>query len=129
MKPTFRERQELRKQFTNDVDRMLLCMQEAGFKATDDEGVRAWAEYSDDNCAGWLTLPESNAALLQILVKYLPSARSQPVWRVAGGEAADGSGDLIVPLPCDLVEQLGWKVGDELSIERVDPDTMMLRRI
>ncbi len=58
MKRTFLERQELRKQCADDIDRMLLCLWEAGFKATDDDAVRAWTEYSDDNCAGWLTLPD-----------------------------------------------------------------------
>ncbi|MGM3411552.1 AbrB/MazE/SpoVT family DNA-binding domain-containing protein [Ralstonia holmesii] len=128
MKPTFKERQELRKEFADDVDRMLLCLQEAGFEASDDDTVRAWSEYSDDNCAGWLALPEDDAPLREILLKHLLSAKSRAVWRVIGSKATDGGDDLIVRLPSELFERLGWKIGDELSIERVDPDTLLLRR-
>lgn len=129
MKPTYRERQQLREEFPGDVDRMLLCLKDAGFTTTDDEAVGAWVEYSDDNFAGCLELPESDATLREILLKYLPSARSRAAWRITGVDAADGSGDLIIPLPSDLFEQMGWKVGDELSIERVDSDTLLLRHI
>lgn len=34
----------------------------------------------------------------------------------SGAEAADGTGDLIVPLSAELPEQLGWQIVDELSI-------------
>lgn len=129
MKPTYRERQELRRQFPDDVDRMLRCLKEAGFTATDDEAVGAWAEYSDDRFAGWLELPESDATLRVILLKHLPSARSQAAWRITVVGAPDGIGDPVIPLASELFEQMGWKVGNELSIERVDPDTLLLRRI
>lgn len=129
MKPTYRERQQLREEFPDDVDRILLCLKDAGFTTTDDEAVGAWAEYSDDNFAGWLGLPASEATLREILLKYLPSARLRAAWRITGVDAADGSGDLIIQLPSQLFEQMGWKVGEELSIERVDPDTLLLRRI
>lgn len=129
MKPTYRERQEFRGRFPDDVDRMLRCLKEAGSTATDDEAVGAWAEYSDDNFAVWLELPESDATLREILLKYLPSARSRAAWRIKVVDAPDGSGDSIIPLPSELFEQMGWKVGDELSIERVAPDTLLLRRI
>ncbi|WP_197386303.1 AbrB/MazE/SpoVT family DNA-binding domain-containing protein [Ralstonia pseudosolanacearum] len=129
MKPAYTERQQLREEFPHDVDRMLLCLKEAGLTTTDDEAVGAWAEYSDDNYAGWLELPESNATLREILLRYLPSARSRAAWRITVVDALDGSGDPIISLPSELVEQMGWKAGDELSIERVDPDTLLLRRI
>lgn len=41
-------------------------------------------------------------------------------WRVACQDAGDGSGDAIVELPSELLEKLGWALGDELTIERVD---------
>jgi len=107
MKPTYRERRELRRQFPDDADRILRCLKEAGVTATDDEAVGTWAEYSDENFAGWLALPESDATLREILLKYLPSARSRAAWRVTGVGAPDGSGDLIIPLPSDLFEQMG----------------------
>ncbi|EPX94595.1 MULTISPECIES: hypothetical protein [Ralstonia] len=129
MKPTLQERQELKKLFTNDVDRMLLCLKRTGVAITDDEVVQAWAEYSDANHADWLGLPESDEALRKLLIKYVAIGRSRVVWRVTGADAEDGTGDFIVPLPTELSEQLGWQSGDELSIERIEPDTLRLRRI
>lgn len=38
-------------------------------------------------------------------------------WRVVCQDPGDGSGDLIVELPSELFEQLGWGLGDELSVE------------
>lgn len=42
-------------------------------------------------------------------------------WRVACRDAGDGSGDLIVDLPDDLLLALGWAEGDTLELE-ADPD-------
>ncbi|WP_339651046.1 AbrB/MazE/SpoVT family DNA-binding domain-containing protein [Halopseudomonas pelagia] len=39
-------------------------------------------------------------------------------WRVACQDPGDGSGDVIVELPSDLLEKLGWTLGDELAIEQ-----------
>lgn len=36
-------------------------------------------------------------------------------WRVVCQDPGDGSGDVIVELPSELLEQLGWSLGDELS--------------
>lgn len=127
MKPSFRERQELRNEYVKEVDRMLRCLQHAGVKATDDEAVLAWATYSDDLCASWLGLPKEDAALQEILVKYLPGAKSR-VWRVTVVDAGDGSGDFIVPLPSELLALLGWAIGVELVIERADDGSLVLRR-
>jgi len=129
MKPTFKERQDLRNQFASDVNRMQLCLRKTGFTASDDEVVQAWAEYSDDNCAGWLNLPESDETLHQLLVRYVKMGRSRAVWRVTGAEATDGTGDFMVPLPPELFEQLGWKIGEELSIEPIAPGALRLRRV
>jgi antitoxin component of MazEF toxin-antitoxin module len=38
-------------------------------------------------------------------------------WRIACQDPGDGSGDVIVELPSELLEQLGWGLGDELSVE------------
>lgn len=38
-------------------------------------------------------------------------------WRVMCQDPGVGSGDVIVELPFELLEQLGWALGDELSIE------------
>ena len=36
-------------------------------------------------------------------------------WTIDLEEAEDGSGDLIMPLPQDLLEAAGWKEGDVLE--------------
>lgn len=108
---------------------MLLCLKRAGVATTDDELVQAWAKYSKENHAGWLELPDSDETLHKLLIKCLTIGRSRVVWRVAGADAEDGTGDFIVPLLTELSEQLGWQSGDELSIERIEPDTLRLRRI
>ena len=128
MKPTFLECQELKKAFAKEIGRMQRCVQDAGFTITDDEAVLAWVTYSDDLCAGWLGLPEGDADLRDILVKYLPGAKHQ-VWRVTGIKSGDGSGDVFVPLPSDLLVRLGWEIGTELSIEQADDGSLVLRRI
>ena len=38
-------------------------------------------------------------------------------WRVVCQDPGDGSGDVIVELPSELLEQLGWTLGDELSVD------------
>ncbi|RRV74306.1 AbrB/MazE/SpoVT family DNA-binding domain-containing protein [Stutzerimonas stutzeri] len=38
-------------------------------------------------------------------------------WRVVCQEPGDGSEDGLVELPSELLEQLGWSLGDELSVE------------
>lgn len=38
-------------------------------------------------------------------------------WRVVCQDPGDSSGDAIVELPFELLEQLGWSLGDELSVE------------
>lgn len=42
--------------------------------------------------------------------------------------ADDGSEDLIVNLPTEALNAIGWKLGDLLSIERVN-DEIVLKRI
>ena len=36
-------------------------------------------------------------------------------WTITLEEADDGSGDLIMPLPSELLESAGWKEGDILT--------------
>ena len=36
-------------------------------------------------------------------------------WTVTVEEAEDGSGDLVMPLPQDFLDQQGWKEGDTLE--------------
>ncbi|WP_273680303.1 AbrB/MazE/SpoVT family DNA-binding domain-containing protein [Pseudomonas aeruginosa] len=39
-------------------------------------------------------------------------------WRVVCQDPGDGSGDAIIELPSELLDRLGWTVGDELILER-----------
>jgi len=39
-------------------------------------------------------------------------------WTVVCQDPGDGSGDVIVELPTELLERLGWALGDELAIEK-----------
>ncbi|HHH9650067.1 TPA: AbrB/MazE/SpoVT family DNA-binding domain-containing protein [Pseudomonas aeruginosa] len=41
-------------------------------------------------------------------------------WRVACQDSGDGSGDAIIELPSELRYRLGWAVGDELILERIE---------
>jgi antitoxin ChpS len=41
-------------------------------------------------------------------------------WTVKCQETADGTGDVIVDLPPELLARLGLGLGDELTIEMVD---------
>jgi antitoxin ChpS len=41
-------------------------------------------------------------------------------WTVKCQETADGTGDVIVDLPPELLARLGLNLGDELTIEVVD---------
>lgn len=130
MMPTFSERQELAKQFADHVVRMRRCLQAAGRHVLDDDVVRAWAQYSDDLCAGWLMLPEDDPALLDILLKYLPSNTDTRanLWRTTIVEASDDSGDGIMQLPTELLQQTGWKEGDTLSIVQDESGDLIIRR-
>ncbi|OSO71808.1 hypothetical protein B6N17_018140 [Stutzerimonas stutzeri] len=39
-------------------------------------------------------------------------------WRVVCQDPGDGSGDVIVELPSELLAKLGWTLGDELIVEK-----------
>ncbi|WP_408598536.1 AbrB/MazE/SpoVT family DNA-binding domain-containing protein [Pseudomonas sp. PLMAX] len=41
-------------------------------------------------------------------------------WTSFCHDAEDGSGDLVIDLPADMLAELGWKIGDQLSISVED---------
>lgn len=133
MTPTFPERQDLTKEYEAQVERMQRCLQEAGHPVKSDYIFRAWSDYSDSLCATWLMLPDDDGALLNILLKYLPSTRLKDAQTNAFTgqivDAGDGSGDGILELPDELLAPLGWKEGDTLSIETTDSGELLLKRI
>lgn len=130
MMPTYSERQELARQFADHVARMRRCLRAAGRQVVEDDVVRAWTEYSGNLCAGWLELPDDDAALLEILLKHLPTRTGdQGVWHATIKDAGDGSGDGIFELPDALLAQIGWKEGDLLTITKAESGDLILRRV
>lgn len=105
-------------EFPEDLSRIRNCLEVIGRTAPDDVLVLAWARYSDSLCASWLALPEDATTLTQILLCYLPEA-SVPTGDaiLTTLEEADGeTGNAVLMLPLDLLDRLGWKTGDTLSV-------------
>lgn len=48
-------------------------------------------------------------------------------WLAVCQDPGDGSGDVIVELPPELIAALGWSLGDELIVERSE-DGISLKR-
>ena len=40
---------------------------------------------------------------------------TRKTWKVNLEEADDGSGDLVLPFPQDMLDEVGWNPGDNLS--------------
>lgn len=49
-------------------------------------------------------------------------------WKLTCRDAGDGSGDVILDLPDDLLQAAGWGEGDTLELEP-DPDSSTIRLI
>lgn len=47
-------------------------------------------------------------------------------WRTVCLDAGDESGDVIIELPAELLDKLGWSVGDQLVAEKSD-DLILLK--
>jgi hypothetical protein len=50
-------------------------------------------------------------------------------WRTVCQDAGDGSGDLVVDLPPDLLVAMGWKTGDTLSFDILPDGTITLSKL
>ena len=48
-------------------------------------------------------------------------------WRTVCLDAGDESGDVIIELPAELLDKLGWSVGDQLVVEK--PDDLLLLKL
>jgi len=123
---TFRERHALAEQFAGDVMRMSQCRQTAGIQVTDDDVVRSGTRYSPGLCACWSTLSEKDALVLTTLLEYLPSWPS--TWHATLRNAGDGSDNKTFVLPDELLDRLGWREGDMLTIAIFGPDELIVRR-
>ncbi|NNA01292.1 AbrB/MazE/SpoVT family DNA-binding domain-containing protein [Pseudomonas lundensis] len=49
-------------------------------------------------------------------------------WTVTCQDAADGTGDMIVPLPDDLLSEIGLVIGDTLTVERQPDGSLTLTK-
>jgi hypothetical protein len=98
------EMRSLADEFPDDVERMKTCLHAAGRTWTDDDVVLAWSDYSDN----WCAVTDCYVA------KLIP--------------AKDSSGDVWLLVPDDAMHAAGWRIGDELEVER-QGDTLVLRRL
>ena len=49
-------------------------------------------------------------------------------WTVTCQDAADSTGDMIVPLPDDLLNEIGLVIGDTLTVEKQPDGSLTLTR-
>ena len=49
-------------------------------------------------------------------------------WTVTCQDAADDTGDMIVPLPGDLLSQMGLVIGDTLAVEKQPDGSLTLTK-
>lgn len=120
-------------QFNIDVERMLCCVRDAGYSLAEDDLVAAWTNYSESLCATWLVLPEENETLLSILLRHIESTVSGKDGSIKFTttviDAGDGSGDGIIEIPNELLDSLGWRVGDVLSVIVREPSVLVVERL
>jgi len=50
-------------------------------------------------------------------------------WTVTVEEAEDGSGDLVLPLPQELLDIQGWKEGDTLEWEQESDGSWIISKV
>lgn len=120
-------------QFKIDVERMLCCVRDAGYSLAEDDLVAAWTNYSESLCATWLALPEENGTLLSILLKHIESNRTSREksfeFTTTIVDAGDGTGDGVIEIQNDLLDTLGWREGDVLSVEVRDPFALVVQQL
>ena len=49
-------------------------------------------------------------------------------WTVTCQDAADGTGDMILPLPDDLLSEIGLVIGDTLTVEKQPDGSLTLTK-
>lgn len=124
------ERVEVTQEFPEHLARMRACLQQAGCYASDNDITFAWARYSDSLCAGWLSLPDSNTDLVQILLSYLPPASTAEnrSLRLTLQESDDDKGVAVLALPSAWLAQLNWAIGDTLLVYEDPLGQLIVRR-
>ncbi len=56
----FKEQYNHHYEYTNDIDRIVEIFAQRGYEISHTDACRAWEEYSDSMCAGWLILGEDD---------------------------------------------------------------------
>ncbi|MDI1309462.1 MAG: hypothetical protein PSV17_08525 [Methylotenera sp.] len=51
------------------------------------------------------------------------------IYKVTFIDSNDGTGDVIVPLPDDLLKSMSWEIGDELSIEQLNNREVVISKV
>ena len=54
---------------------------------------------------------------------------SKKSWTVTVEEAEDGSGDLVMPLPQEMLDEVGWMPGDNLKWVDREDGTWEIRKV
>lgn len=49
-------------------------------------------------------------------------------WTSVLEDSADGSGDLFLPIPEELLDELGWNIDDELQLEIKEDGSIVISR-
>lgn len=124
------ERVEVAQEFPEHLARMRACLQQAGCYASDNDITLAWARYSDSLCAGWLSLPDNDTDLMQVLLSYLPPASTTEdgSLRLTLQESDDVNGVAVLALPLAWLARLGWIIGDTLLVHEDPPGQLIVRR-
>jgi hypothetical protein len=47
-------------EYKNDIDRIVKIFADRGYEISHSDAVRAWEEFSDSMCAGWMCLGEDD---------------------------------------------------------------------
>jgi len=47
-------------EYTNDIDRIVKIFSDKGYEISATDAVKAWEQFSDSMCAGWMSLGDDN---------------------------------------------------------------------
>ncbi len=47
-------------EYTNDIDRIVKIFAERGYEISATDAVRAWEQFSENMCAGWMSLGDDD---------------------------------------------------------------------
>lgn len=66
----FKERYNHHFECTNDIDRIVKIFADRGYEISHSDAVRAWEEYSDSMCAGWMSLGEDDEVFQDVFCYF-----------------------------------------------------------